>query len=259
MTKHIHIVLAEKNPEFVDTLNTILSDHFECTTLCVSSPSEVKAGITGSTQFLIGDAKLLLQQDSTLIQSVLDQYPDLQILPAVDDDNADIITLLSNLQLTNYINRPYLEQEIFFTVKKALRLSTARTSTAQTADQRPDKAFHGIIGKSEKMRKLFHLITRIADDDFSTVLIRGESGTGKELVAKAIHSHSKRSKKNFVPVNCAAIPDDLLESELFGHTKGWKANYSDIPRELSLVQTPASRDVSNMPTEELCFLTKSVI
>jgi transcriptional regulator with PAS, ATPase and Fis domain len=80
--------------------------------------------------------------------------------------------------------------------------------------------FQGIIGNCPKMRQLFDLITKLADDDLSTVLIQGESGTGKELVAKAIHSHSPRAEKNFVPVNCAAIPDELLESELFGHTRG---------------------------------------
>ncbi len=80
--------------------------------------------------------------------------------------------------------------------------------------------FEGIIGNCSLMRCLFDLIAKLADDDLSTVLIQGESGTGKELVAKAIHTHSPRAKNNFVPVNCAAIPDDLLESELFGHTKG---------------------------------------
>jgi transcriptional regulator with PAS, ATPase and Fis domain len=80
--------------------------------------------------------------------------------------------------------------------------------------------FQGIIGNCPSMRRLFDLITKLADDDLSTVLIQGESGTGKELVAKAIHTHSPRAKNNFVPVNCAAIPDELLESELFGHTKG---------------------------------------
>jgi len=70
------------------------------------------------------------------------------------------------------------------------------------------------------MQKLFDLIRKVAEDDFATVLVRGESGTGKELVAKAIHNHSSRKDHNFVPVNCAAIPDDLLESELFGYTKG---------------------------------------
>ncbi|NOQ47272.1 MAG: AAA domain-containing protein [Desulfobulbaceae bacterium] len=81
-------------------------------------------------------------------------------------------------------------------------------------------SFHGIIGRCELMRQLFKLITKLAEDDLSTVLIHGESGTGKELVAKAIHARSPRCKGNFVPVNCAAIPEDLLESELFGHTKG---------------------------------------
>lgn len=81
-------------------------------------------------------------------------------------------------------------------------------------------SFYGIIGETPVMQKLFDLIRRISVDDFATVLVRGESGTGKELVAKAIHNHSSRKDHNFVPVNCAAIPDDLLESELFGYTKG---------------------------------------
>lgn len=80
--------------------------------------------------------------------------------------------------------------------------------------------FQGIIGSCPKMRNLFTLISKLADDNLSTVLIQGESGTGKELVAKAIHLRSPRSDNNFVPVNCAAIPDELLESELFGHTRG---------------------------------------
>jgi transcriptional regulator with PAS, ATPase and Fis domain len=83
-----------------------------------------------------------------------------------------------------------------------------------------DGIFQGIIGNCPQMRQLFDLIIKLAEDDLSTVLIQGESGTGKELVAKAIHGCSPRVKNNFVPVNCAAIPDELLESELFGHTKG---------------------------------------
>ena len=81
-------------------------------------------------------------------------------------------------------------------------------------------SFGNLIGRSACMRRLFDLIEKLAEDDLSTVLIQGESGTGKELVAKAIHHNSPRGGNNFVPVNCAAIPDDLLESELFGYTKG---------------------------------------
>jgi DNA-binding NtrC family response regulator len=76
-----------------------------------------------------------------------------------------------------------------------------------------------MIGKSKPMQALFEMITKVAESN-ATVLVQGESGTGKELAARAIHQLSGRSGRNFVPVNCAAIPDDLLESELFGHVKG---------------------------------------
>lgn len=80
--------------------------------------------------------------------------------------------------------------------------------------------FGGMIGCSSLMQELFELISCVAEEGDSTVLIQGESGTGKELIARAIHENSPRVKANFVPVNCAAIPDDLLESELFGYVKG---------------------------------------
>jgi len=80
--------------------------------------------------------------------------------------------------------------------------------------------FGGMIGSSPQMRELFDLIVCVAEEGSSTVLIQGESGTGKELIARAVHDNSPRRTGHFVPVNCAAIPDELLESELFGYVKG---------------------------------------
>lgn len=82
------------------------------------------------------------------------------------------------------------------------------------------EGFGGMIGRSTQMLELFELISCVAEEGDSTVLIQGESGTGKELIARAIHEHSPRKSSHFVPVNCAAIPDELLESELFGYVKG---------------------------------------
>lgn len=80
-------------------------------------------------------------------------------------------------------------------------------------------SFAGIIGKSAVMKKLFSLVAKVSDTD-TTILVQGESGTGKELVAQAIHSEGARNEYPFIPVNCGAIPAELLESELFGHEKG---------------------------------------
>src|SRR5512137_3057611 len=79
--------------------------------------------------------------------------------------------------------------------------------------------YKGLIGESKPMLAIYELIEKVAESD-TTVLIQGESGTGKELIARAIHDLSNRKSKNYIPVNCGAIPDDLLESELFGHVKG---------------------------------------
>ncbi len=92
------------------------------------------------------------------------------------------------------------------------------TAPIQAKRKRP-LSLPGIIGNSERMEKVFDAVHKVADTD-STVLILGESGTGKELFAKAVHRLSPRARRNFVVVNCGAIPEDLLESELFGHEKG---------------------------------------
>ncbi len=100
--------------------------------------------------------------------------------------------------------------------------TTGKNDCAQSLideKQTDETCFQGVIGKSRSMTNVFRLIERVADSD-STVLINGETGTGKGLVAKAIHQSSYRRKKPFVAINCGAIPENLLESELFGHVKG---------------------------------------
>ena len=120
----------------------------------------------------------------------------------------------------DYILKPPILEDIVLKVKRLLeskQLALENRWLRQELQQRYD--FHNIIGKGEPMQKIYRLLEKIAPTD-SNVLITGESGTGKDLVAKAIHYNSTRKEGRFVPVDCGAIPDDLLESELFGHVKG---------------------------------------
>jgi len=120
----------------------------------------------------------------------------------------------------DYVTKPFSLEEITLLVGRALedrRLRAENISLRQELESR--YRFENLLGKSPAMQSVFALIRQAAPGDAS-ILIGGESGTGKELVAKALHYNSPRSERPFVPVNCAAIPANLLESELFGHVKG---------------------------------------
>ncbi len=120
----------------------------------------------------------------------------------------------------DYVTKPFNLDELMIVIEKALNLSKLRKENVMLKQQlRKKYNFRGLIGHSPRMQSVYELIEKIADTD-STILIMGESGTGKELIAKTIHFNSSRSQGPFVPLNCAAIPRDLLESELFGHEKG---------------------------------------
>ena len=120
----------------------------------------------------------------------------------------------------DYITKPFILDELLLLTERALKMHTLQKENAMLKKQLKKKYdFQRLIGTSPQMLNVCKLIEKIADTE-STVLIYGESGTGKEVVANTIHYNSSRSQSPFVPINCAAIPKDLLESELFGHEKG---------------------------------------
>lgn len=120
----------------------------------------------------------------------------------------------------DYLEKPLKLDGLKFCVQRALSYNNAVSENIYLRKQLKKKyQFNQIIGTSTKMQEVFKMIERVADSD-STILVLGGSGTGKELVAKALHYNSRRQFGPFVPVNCSALPENLLESELFGHRKG---------------------------------------
>ncbi len=120
----------------------------------------------------------------------------------------------------DYIGKPFDVDEVLLVVERALEaqaLAREVSQLRQAVEERVDLG--GIVGGSPAMQQIFKAVGKVAGTDL-TVLLRGESGTGKELIARAVHENSRRKGRPFVPVNCAAIPRELLESELFGHEKG---------------------------------------
>ncbi len=120
----------------------------------------------------------------------------------------------------DYIPKPFTPDEVRIPVRRALeKKALERENIALKSQIETRYSFQNIIGNSPEMHEVFRLMRHAASSE-STVLITGESGTGKELVARAVHSNSVRTRRKFVTVNCGAIPDGLMESELFGHVKG---------------------------------------
>jgi len=139
-----------------------------------------------------------------------------------------IMTAHSNLQdavvaikggAYDYVEKPVQPEKLAQIVKKALETQEMVSDLALSAPVLDDDVDSEFVGSSKKMREIFDLINRLAQVE-TTVLIRGENGTGKELVARAIHFNSPRKHGEFVAINCGAIPESLMESELFGHEKG---------------------------------------
>ncbi len=169
---------------------------------------------------VISDVRMPKVDGIGLLTGIREKYPHLPVIMMTGYASSDSTIQAMRLGADDYITKPFRIDEIRLVVEKALakRRAKQRDQTAQPA-MLEEAQLTGIIGRSPKMIELYKLISRVAGLDL-TILITGESGTGKELVARTIHYASPRADNAFLAINCGAIPEQLLESELFGHVKG---------------------------------------
>ena len=168
---------------------------------------------------VVTDLKMPKVDGMTLLREALREAPDLPIVMITAHGTVDTAVEALKLGAFDYLTKPFDKDEVRSVVAKALRTRQLADEEATTEIKDVPGARFGIVGQSAELAELYAVLERVADSP-TTVLITGESGTGKELVARALHDHSSRRGKPFIKVNCAAIPKELIESELFGYERG---------------------------------------
>ncbi|QOX80057.1 sigma-54-dependent Fis family transcriptional regulator [Trichlorobacter lovleyi] len=171
-------------------------------------------------QLVICDMQMPGMDGMQVLKTVKERSPETPVIIITAFGSVDVAVQAMKQGAYDYITKPFNRDELHLTVARALHLTTLARENRRLKDALAgDDDYRSMVGASAAMEKVYQVVRKVADSDAS-VLLSGESGTGKELVARALHARSSRRSGPFVAVNCAAIPHDLLESELFGHLKG---------------------------------------
>ena len=214
------ILVVDDEPEMRQLLQDILGEE-QYHVVSASDGQEALARME-SEKFpvIVTDLRMKGIDGIGLLEQVVQKHPESNLIMMTAFGTVESAVEAMKQGAFDYLTKPVKADELLITVKKALREALLRQEVQQLRQAvSREFAFDQILGKSKPMREIFDLIRRVADSQ-TNILITGESGTGKELVAKALHFNSQRKSQPFVPVNCAAIPELLLESELFGHVRG---------------------------------------
>ena len=215
------ILLIDDEPSILSVLSTLLrAEGYDVEP--VNDGEKAKELLASSDDFdlLLSDIRMAPVNGMELLKIAREKKQPLTTIMLTAYGSVETAIDALKLGAFDFVTKPFKVDELLITIQRALEFSNALSENASLKKQL-DNRYHikNIIAESAEMQDTCEMIKKVAPSD-TTILIYGESGTGKELVAKAIHSYSNRSKGNFLAVNCAALPEALLESEMFGHVKG---------------------------------------
>jgi DNA-binding NtrC family response regulator len=215
------ILIVEDEAPMCELLLSIFSERGYEVEACSNGEAAIGRLEARDYALVISDIKLPGMSGLELLARIRVDWPELAVIIMTAFSSISSAVEAMKLGAEDYIGKPFQLDELAITVEKALeRRSLRREVRDLRAEVRDRYNFSNIVGRSKPMLQLFDVIRRIAARRDASALIIGSTGTGKELVARAIHYNSDRKNAPFVPIDCSAIPETLLESELFGHQKG---------------------------------------
>jgi len=214
------ILVVDDEPNYLIVLSELLKeDGFEVIT-AQKGEDGLKIVQDTDLDLVITDMRMPGMDGLELLKAVKSYNKDLPVIMITAFGEVEKAVVAMKAGAYNYLAKPFNNEELLLNIRKGIEhYSLLRENLRLRDEARVRYGFASIVGKNFRMQEIYHLIEKVAPTSAS-VLITGESGTGKELVARAIHINSPREKAPFISVNCAALPETLLESELFGHERG---------------------------------------
>jgi DNA-binding NtrC family response regulator len=214
------ILVVDDDADMREMVHDMLKDRGHQVTTASSGQEALRLLGEGDYAVVLSDLRMKGMQGIELLTEIKKTVPDINVILMTAFGSVETAVEAMKYGASDYLTKPVKKDELIRVVERVLREAGLRREVSRLRKEvHKEYSFHHILGKSKPMQAVFDLIKRVADSP-TNILITGESGTGKELVAKAIHYNSDRKEAPFVPVNCAAIPEQLLESELFGHMRG---------------------------------------
>src|SRR6184192_4870816 len=218
--RDIRVLVVDDEPMMSDSLRQHLSDEGYAVDTAASGAEAIDLFDGGAHHLAICDLQLPDMDGLTLLRHMKDAKPATEVIVVTGYGSVQTAVEATKAGAFYFVEKPFDFEELSPLVEKALERRELMAETANMRRQLSTRAeYFNIIGSSKQMQTIYETIESVAKSD-ANVLIVGESGTGKELIANAVHYNSLRSKKPFIKVNCSALPKELIESELFGHTKG---------------------------------------
>ena len=213
------VFLVDDDPEILDSLSTIFSSSGYSVTTAASGAEALEVFSMEPQPVVICDYSLPDTEGIDLLKGFRELLPEVQVIMLTGKGTIDIAVSAMKVGMFDFVTKPVDPEHLIELVKRARQLYNALVENKSLKEEVQRMAENYIVGQHASIKDLYRLIHTVAPTD-ATVLIEGESGTGKELVARLIHKRSPRAADPFVAVDCGAIPEGLVESEMFGHEKG---------------------------------------